>query len=291
MIPPSEAGVSDPNTEYEQFVQGVFQTLLKADGIDNVTVQHDIELPGRSGHRHQIDVYWEFIQAGVCHKVAVECKNYSKPIEVGRLRDFDGLLKDVPGLRGIMVTRVGYQKGAELVAKHNDIGLRIVRPAEASDYKGPPTSYSIMVRAVGPEEIKVHVEADLDWIREHLSAEDTALILGGFTDSPAVIQMRDGKTGERFTLQDLIYRLPILEQEKKDPAGTHSQTFKWDEAYLHIPKHPEFRLKHVSFTYRIGSDSLGFGKAGRELARALIKDVLTGSLFFIAKDGHVTSGK
>src|SRR5262245_29494249 len=100
--------MSNRNIEYEQFVQSVYSTLLKAEGVEGVQVQHDVELKGKSGQLHQIDVYWEFYRAGVHHRVAIECKNYNRAIEVGKARDFNGVLSDVPGLIGIMATTVGY---------------------------------------------------------------------------------------------------------------------------------------------------------------------------------------
>ena len=40
----------------------------------------DKKIQGISGCEHQIDVYWEFIIAGIRHRVAVECKNYSDSV-------------------------------------------------------------------------------------------------------------------------------------------------------------------------------------------------------------------
>ena len=54
----------DKGTEYEHFVQAIYETLLKADGVESIAVRHDVKLPGKSGCDHQIDVYWEFKVAG-----------------------------------------------------------------------------------------------------------------------------------------------------------------------------------------------------------------------------------
>lgn len=52
--------MANKNTEYEFFVKGMSEKILKADGIKNVEVQHDVLVRGISGQEHQIDVYWEF---------------------------------------------------------------------------------------------------------------------------------------------------------------------------------------------------------------------------------------
>lgn len=68
---------------------------------------------GNSGTRHQIDVYWEYEKDGQLHKVAIECKNYSKNVPIGKVRDFYGVIDDIDDLQGIMITRNGFQDGAK----------------------------------------------------------------------------------------------------------------------------------------------------------------------------------
>lgn len=61
------------NIEYEKFTQKIYQELINARGI-STSVKHDVKLIGRSGQKHQIDVYWEYSINGIQHKVAIECK-------------------------------------------------------------------------------------------------------------------------------------------------------------------------------------------------------------------------
>ncbi len=55
--------------EYEKFAQEVYQKLVNADVVKSTEVRHDIRILGKSGQKHQIDVYWEYEIAGVLHKV------------------------------------------------------------------------------------------------------------------------------------------------------------------------------------------------------------------------------
>lgn len=48
------------NTEYEQFTQKAYEQLSKYHHFNIKNVQHNIKLKGRSGCKHQIDVYWEY---------------------------------------------------------------------------------------------------------------------------------------------------------------------------------------------------------------------------------------
>lgn len=104
------------NIEYEKFTQEIYQELVNADVVKSTKVKHNIKILGKSGQKHQIDVYWEYEIAGVLHKVAVECKNYNKPIPISKVRDFYGVLSDLDNVSGIMVTKIGYQEGAKKLA-------------------------------------------------------------------------------------------------------------------------------------------------------------------------------
>lgn len=117
----------NPNIEYEKFTQEIYQKLLNADAPKATNVQHNVKLKGKSGQEHQIDVYWEYEIAGVKHKVAIECKNYNKTVEIGKVRDFFGALYDLNDVKGIMATKKGYQKGAKEYASYYGIDLKELR--------------------------------------------------------------------------------------------------------------------------------------------------------------------
>ena len=115
------------NTEYEHFTRKVFACLSEQKAVKTITLQHNMKLQGKSGARHQIDVYWEYEQDGRLHKVAIECKNYAKKLSIGKVRDFYGVLVDIDGLRDIMVTKVGYQSGAMKYASSVGVHLKELR--------------------------------------------------------------------------------------------------------------------------------------------------------------------
>ena len=123
----------NPNTEYEKFTQEIYQKLVNADVLKTTKVQHNVKLKGRSGQEHQIDVYWEYEIAGTKHKVAIECKNYNQAVPIGRVRDFFGALYDLVDVKGIMVTKVGYQKGAKEYASYYGIDLKELRSPNSGE--------------------------------------------------------------------------------------------------------------------------------------------------------------
>ena len=112
------------DTEYEKFTQEIYQSLINAQGITTVEVKHNIKIEGRSGQKHQVDVYWEYEIAGVRHRAAIECKNYNSIVSIGKVRDFYGVLADIGNINGIMVTKEGYQKGSKKFAEEYGINLK-----------------------------------------------------------------------------------------------------------------------------------------------------------------------
>ena len=121
------AQTRNKNTEYEQFTRKVFAGLSSQKRVKTIKLQHNVKLLGNSGTRHQIDVYWEYEKDGQLHKVAIECKNYSKNVPIGKVRDFYGVIDDIDGLQGIMITRKGFQDGAKKYASSKNIHLKELR--------------------------------------------------------------------------------------------------------------------------------------------------------------------
>ena len=121
------AQIRNKNTEYEQFTRKVFAGLSSQKRVKTIKLQHNVKLLGKSDTHHQIDVYWEYEKDGQLHKVAIECKNYTNKVSIGKVRDFYGVLADIEGLQGIMITKAGYQSGAKKYALSKGIHLKELR--------------------------------------------------------------------------------------------------------------------------------------------------------------------
>src|SRR5215471_8133830 len=122
-------------TEYEKYVRDITQVLLNAQGLETIRVEHDLLVKGLS-REHQVDVYWEYRLGGVLHRVVINCKRYKNTVEVTDVMTLAGALNDMPGARGVVVTTVGFQKGAMDYAKAHQIGLKVIRPPRAEDWTG-----------------------------------------------------------------------------------------------------------------------------------------------------------
>jgi hypothetical protein len=133
--------MSVPWSDFEEYVQEVYSILLNLRD-EGVMVTRDATLFGRrSDTPHQIDVFYEFIRAGIRHRVAIECKCTARPTEKSEVSSFFAVVHDIGDVIGVMVSRSGYQSGAIKFAQtHNILALTVddlpTIPLLAADFIG-----------------------------------------------------------------------------------------------------------------------------------------------------------
>lgn len=108
--------------DLESYVQYIYSTLLNLRD-EGVVVSSNTVLVGRSGAKHEIDVFYQFEKSGVVHKVAFECKFKTRRVEKSEVVDFHGKIQDIGNIQGIFVSKNGYQSGAVDYANHYGIKL------------------------------------------------------------------------------------------------------------------------------------------------------------------------
>lgn len=109
----------------EDHVQRVYQTLLNLE-LENAVVGRGVNIRSSKGSIFQIDVYYEFEIAGVRHRVAIECKNWSRAVDRDEVLPFAMKIHDCPGVVGVFVSANGYQSGAVECAEQNGLSLLTV---------------------------------------------------------------------------------------------------------------------------------------------------------------------
>lgn len=199
-----------PDRGYERFVQEVYQAVLTAEGKDTIKVEHDVKLQGTSGQEHQIDVYWEYRQGGITYQTAIECKFYKDSIGIGKVRDFYGVLSDIPNLRGIMATAKGYQSGALQFAKSKGIGLQIIRSPEDADYDWFNLNLKLRGHIAKVLWHELSLVPDSDWCLG-IGIRPGELKITGRGDVTK-IYLEDRSTDKITTIGDLLDRLSAASQ-------------------------------------------------------------------------------
>lgn len=119
--------------EYERKVHKYFKFRFPES-----LILHDVNLVGfHSNVNRQIDILIEDFIAGYTIKIAVECKDWGKPLDVSNIEEFVGKLNDLKLTKGVMVAKSGYTKAAKNYAKSiGNIHLHILKFEELGNFHG-----------------------------------------------------------------------------------------------------------------------------------------------------------
>jgi hypothetical protein len=152
-------------TKYERLAALVFQILDRAS-----FVIHDVELrgPGKEAE-HQIDVTASD-RSGRRRRVIVEARDRKKPVGLGQVRDFYGVVHQLKPDRAWIVSVTGFTADAEKYARDERIGLAVLRPTEdGEDNRVKAIHCRMQIRAMGTPAITSWLAAD-DEERKRLQA-------------------------------------------------------------------------------------------------------------------------
>ena len=269
--------------QYEQLTQSIYQTILQKEGVNNIDVEHNISLKGKSGVKHQIDVLWKFKQAGVEHKVLIECKNYASSLTLEKVRNFFAVLHDIGNSNGLMVTKTGYQSGAKDFAEHYGIGLKILRKPIESDWENKikDIHLNIVAKSVSSCE-KTPLTAQL-FIKSETPEQEKRLEqlnkAGELTiPSGADICFLD-KNGDIST-EEMRWFLPkLIETLDKDDGGPYTQRIPLENKYLYINEGTSnqelVEIMGIEATYYVESYSEEIISHGEEVVEIILKDYVS----------------
>lgn len=272
------------NVGYEIFAQEIYQALLNSENIKPIKVQHNINLPGRSGCLHQIDVYWEYELAGIVHKVAVECKNFNTSnVSIGKIRDFYAALMDIGNTNGIFVCKNGYQSGAIKFADYYGINLKELRFPIEDDWKGRVKTIEVQITSIYPYIKSRKINFDLEWFKLNYPSY-TGKMQKEITGVNNQILIKD-KNGNKIS--------DFLELENKLPNNNIAERdiyheYKFEDGYVEVDSIGAMKLSSIEFVYDISTpDPKIIILSGEEITKAILKDIKTGDIKFFNKDGAI----
>lgn len=115
-------------------LEQIVAMLHKSEGVKVETNVFLLPKSGDESRKREVDVLLTSDVAGCPVRVAIQCKNYKKPITVGQIDEFIGLLKDVgiPYQYGIVISVHGYQSGAIKRAKEEGIKTLVLEGLDKS---------------------------------------------------------------------------------------------------------------------------------------------------------------
>lgn len=153
--------------KYETLVEKVFSELLKQDSVENIGIEKNKILQGKST-THEIDVYWEFKIGGITYSTIIQAKDWKSKVPQGEILKLKAILEDLPGQpRGIFVTKTGYQSGSVETAKSNGIILYELREPTDADWNGRIKTIHLNLQAYIPK-TEVKIIEDVQWAKNEL---------------------------------------------------------------------------------------------------------------------------
>ena len=115
--------------EFEQLVAIIQQKLAP-----DAEVYHGVKLEGRAtGRKRQVDVLVTQQVGQYEIRIAIECKDYARPVDVKGVEVFYGLLDDVGEQKGVLVCPSGFTGTAKVRAEGLQIDL--YSPVDAEPHK------------------------------------------------------------------------------------------------------------------------------------------------------------
>lgn len=117
--------IKNTGKRLESYVQYIYSKLLELNDYDDVIISSNVVIKGKSGATNEFDVFYQFSHLNIECKVAIECKDWKEPVPVKEVRDFVAKIEDVGmgQMIGVMVSKNGYQDGAQKFAEANGIKL------------------------------------------------------------------------------------------------------------------------------------------------------------------------
>jgi hypothetical protein len=278
--------------QYEQLTQSIYQAILQNESSNNIQVEHNVDITGRSGVDHQIDVLWRFKQAGVEHSVLIECKNYATNLTLEKVRNFFGVLHDIGNARGIIVTKTGYQSGAAEFANYYGIDLKVLRKPNDADWQGRMKDIHIKIIAntvVSTEDKPLSVQVKIKAKDESQRVRLEKLKDVGRLNVPSVPDLCLLDENGQVASEEMRWWLPkqINALDKKE-GGPYTQNMKLENKYILLNEGEQdeelVEIDELEITYFVESYSEEVISHGEDIVDAILKDFYTNDVEYVKRN-------
>ncbi len=117
-------------------------------GQENVSIQTNVRLKDRIGNKREIDVLVSgVVQGGLPLKIAFECKDYNRPVDIKELDAFCGKCSDLPQVSiCVLVSSAGFTKQVKEAAAQRGIQLCTIDDIKVGTYLTEYEPFGIQIR-------------------------------------------------------------------------------------------------------------------------------------------------
>ncbi|WP_080414951.1 restriction endonuclease [Burkholderia ubonensis] len=127
---------------------GFEQLVAELNKTGEVSVEHNVVLPGRSGAPRQIDVLIRHKQGLYEHLIVAECKFWNKAVDRATVDSMATTVREVGASRGVIFSNSGFQSGAVTQAKADSIDLFLVRDLKNDEWGAPGKIVDIFLHVI-----------------------------------------------------------------------------------------------------------------------------------------------
>lgn len=267
--------IKNTGLEYEELVKRVYSSIAKQNKVKNINIQHNIVLEGKSGTKHQIDIYWEFSYLDITHKVVVEVKDYATKVNQEKIHAFKAVLDDIAGQpRGIYITRTGYQAGARKYAEHHGIQLYELRAPTDKDWEGKMRNIYLNIEYNIPHIDNLRVVIDGEWVKRY--CRQKGMPVPEHLDLKALsnmVYLYDNKGNRLMSIQEKINDL--CKKNLNGMSGFIKEEFS-EIMYINTLREdiPRVKIKEISFklSFNVYNDKVEI--LGDDIVKFILKDVI-----------------
>ncbi len=267
---------------YEALTEQVFKRLLAQDKYC-VEIQRDTQILGKSGTSHQIDVSFTFVVGPLKYLTVIQCKDWKSAVKQEQVFAFSSVLIDIPGQpRGIIVSRSGFQEGAQTFAGHHGIQLYELRDPTDEDWDGLIRSVEGKMTVLIPETRNVRVTYDETWIREQLVSRGLKSVNLNLEFIPG-LDRAAFESGEECNMRTMLDMYASA-----GPTDWYSVHHEFPSALLIETRDcplPRLRITAVDAEMRVREHTEPFVFSFDHLVAYCFRDVLSGDVRFLDRAG------
>jgi len=238
---------------YEEFVCKLQKAIIESEGLfgqNNIVIERNKKIRDSSGVEREIDIYWEYSLGELVYKTAIECKDYNRKIGIDKIDALIGKISDLPGIKPVFATKIGYQDGAIKKAEKNGIELLIVREQNGSDWfdkNGIPYIKTININMIIHSRISItaiNPLVDKDWLEKEseLTTEDLQKII----IQPIEMDYIEDNTSKKS--RELIDYLEDIDNQRDEGFGNLEKTVYFEDAILVANKN-RLKIKQLKVKY------------------------------------------
>ena len=269
-----------PWADYEEVTKALLTRLQFGAPVTTTRLERNVTLQGRST-ANQIDILWEFRDsADRLVRLVFECRSHARPINQQALHSWRSVVDDIStddtATIGVMVTRTGYQAGAQAVAETYGVLILELRAPEARDLEGRLSAIHLSVTLRMPQVRDFRVQA-VETLGDEL---EIAAYLGEL-----YLDDDDGHTTE-------VMRVLLdgeLNSMGEEAAPMHRVVHRFDPPMtLRRNDTPLARVSAIeAMVGEIDADPWEFTVGRLEQVAWMLRNAVTGSRAWFAEDGRV----